>query len=74
MFLLVALMAVGSGDGQLSESFYQFTCPAVEAIVRQAVMLKMSQTFVTVPATLRLFFHDCFVEVKVHDSFVRVCC
>ena len=63
-FVLVLLMAAGSGEGQLVENFYQTTCPNVEAIVRQAVTLKLSQTFTTVPATLRLFFHDCFVEVK----------
>ncbi|KAK8964716.1 Peroxidase 55 [Platanthera guangdongensis] len=50
------------GEAQLSQNFYGFRCPAVELIVRQAVATKISQTFVTVPATLRLFFHDCFVE------------
>lgn len=64
MFSLVAAIAVGSGEGQLLENFYQSTCPSVEAIVRQAVTAKLSQTSVTVPATLRLFFHDCFVEVQ----------
>ncbi|ONK58518.1 uncharacterized protein A4U43_C09F13900 [Asparagus officinalis] len=53
---------VGSGEGQLAENFYRLSCPFVEDIVRQEVMKKMSLTFVTVPATLRLFFHDCFVE------------
>ncbi|XP_042506669.1 peroxidase 50-like [Macadamia integrifolia] len=38
------------------------TCPNVEKIVRDAVTKKFNQTFVTVPATLRLFFHDCFVQ------------
>ncbi|CAL9153348.1 unnamed protein product [Musa hybrid cultivar] len=59
---MLLLMAVGGGEGQLSPSFYQLACPNVESIVRQAVVKKLSQTFVTVPATLRLFFHDCFVE------------
>lgn len=30
--------------------------------MKTAVTKKFQQTFVTVPATLRLFFHDCFVE------------
>jgi peroxidase len=34
----------------------------VETIVRNAVRQKFQQTFVTAPATLRLFFHDCFVR------------
>uniref|UniRef100_A0A453L8J7 GAG-pre-integrase domain-containing protein n=1 Tax=Aegilops tauschii subsp. strangulata TaxID=200361 RepID=A0A453L8J7_AEGTS len=29
---------------------------------RSAVARKVRATFVTVPATLRLFFHDCFVQ------------
>ncbi|KAE8707653.1 Peroxidase 51 [Hibiscus syriacus] len=50
------------GEGQLSEDFYASSCPNLESIVSQQVSTKFSQTFVTVPATLRLFFHDCFVE------------
>jgi len=40
------------------------TSPNVESIVKNVVTQKFGQTFVTVPATLRLFFHDCFVEVR----------
>ncbi|OMO99465.1 Plant peroxidase [Corchorus olitorius] len=50
------------GEGQLSQSFYKTSCPKVESIVRNVVAKKINQTFVTIPATLRLFFHDCFVE------------
>ncbi|XP_064971998.1 peroxidase 55-like isoform X1 [Musa acuminata AAA Group] len=59
---VVVVVVVVSGEAQLRPNFYQFTCPKVESIVRQAVLKKVRQTFVTVPATLRLFFHDCFVE------------
>ncbi|RWW35620.1 hypothetical protein BHE74_00059433, partial [Ensete ventricosum] len=65
---MLLLMAVSSAEAQLGPSFYQLTCPNVESIVRQAVVKKLSQTFVTVPATLRLFFHDCFVEVSPNLS------
>ncbi|XP_077227867.1 peroxidase superfamily protein [Tasmannia lanceolata] len=61
-WVVVVLMILGRGEGQLKQNFYIFSCPNVEPIVRQAVMTKLSQTKVTVPATLRLFFHDCFVE------------
>ncbi|XP_047318966.1 peroxidase 51-like [Impatiens glandulifera] len=47
---------------QLKQNFYASTCPNVETLVRNAVTLKFQQTFVTIPATLRLFFHDCFVQ------------
>ncbi|GMY13067.1 peroxidase 55-like isoform X3 [Fagus crenata] len=62
IFLLVAFMIIGRGEGQLVENFYGSSCPNVESIVSQAVSTKFSQTFTTIPATLRLFFHDCFVE------------
>ncbi|XP_062151647.1 peroxidase 51-like [Alnus glutinosa] len=62
LFLVMAFMIVGRGEGQLAENFYSSSCPNVESIVQQAVSTKFSQTFTTIPATLRLFFHDCFVE------------
>lgn len=46
----------------LNRNYYAKTCPNVETIVRNAVKTKFQQTFVTVPATIRLFFHDCFVQ------------
>ncbi|XP_050216019.1 peroxidase 16 [Mercurialis annua] len=49
-------------SAQLTANYYSKTCPNVESIVRSAVLKKFQQTFVTVPATLRLFFHDCFVR------------
>jgi len=60
--LMVVMIVMGRGEGQLAENFYSSTCPNVEAIVRQTVSTKFSQTFTTIPATLRLFFHDCFVQ------------
>ncbi|XP_058093143.1 peroxidase 51-like isoform X2 [Magnolia sinica] len=62
LFWVVVLMVLGRGQSQLVEDFYSSSCPNVEAIVRQTVETKVGQTFVTIPATLRLFFHDCFVE------------
>ncbi|MQL80678.1 hypothetical protein Taro_013104 [Colocasia esculenta] len=60
--VVLLVTAMGQGDAQLRQGFYGLTCPLVEGIVRQTVATKISQTFTTVPATLRLFFHDCFVE------------
>ncbi|KAF3435253.1 hypothetical protein FNV43_RR22340 [Rhamnella rubrinervis] len=62
IFVMVLMVAGRPGQAQLSENFYDSTCPNVEDIVSQAVSTKFSQTFVTIPATLRLFFHDCFVQ------------
>ncbi|CAJ1975882.1 unnamed protein product [Sphenostylis stenocarpa] len=60
--LLLLIICAQTGSAQLSPSFYKSTCPNVEWLVRSAVELKFQQTFVTAPATLRLFFHDCFVR------------
>lgn len=49
-------------SAQLKKNYYANTCPNVETLVRNAVQKKFQQTFVTVPATIRLFFHDCFVQ------------
>ncbi|KAF8101487.1 hypothetical protein N665_0205s0077 [Sinapis alba] len=46
----------------LRHNVYGKSCPNVEAIVRKVVQQKVKETFVTIPATLRLFFHDCFVN------------
>lgn len=59
---MVMMIVIERGEGQLVENFYSSSCPNVESIVNQVVSTKFSQTFTTVPATLRLFFHDCFVE------------
>ncbi|CAJ2637785.1 unnamed protein product [Trifolium pratense] len=61
IFVLV-IVCVQTSSAQLSKGFYGNTCPNVEQLVRSAVELKFKQTFVTAPATLRLFFHDCFVR------------
>ncbi|EMS50398.1 Peroxidase 35 [Triticum urartu] len=52
---------VGSGQ-LLRQGYYSASCPNVEAIVQAAVALKVQQTPVAVGATVRLFFHDCFVQ------------
>lgn len=49
-------------SAQLRQNYYANVCPNVEKIVKNVVTQKFQQTFVTVPATIRLFFHDCFVE------------
>ncbi|KAK8961271.1 Peroxidase 50 [Platanthera guangdongensis] len=47
---------------QLRRNYYADVCPNVEQLVRAAVTAKFKETFVTIPGTLRLFAHDCFVE------------
>lgn len=64
-FLSVSLSSClfpGTASVKLRRNYYHKTCPNVENIVRAAVTKKFQQTFVTAPATIRLFFHDCFVQ------------
>ncbi|XP_061354078.1 peroxidase 55 isoform X2 [Gastrolobium bilobum] len=62
MATFMAFTIISIGEGQLTENFYSSTCPNVESIVSQAVTTKFTQTITTGQATLRLFFHDCFVQ------------
>lgn len=74
LFIFPLLLLVTHSKAQLSTNFYQNSCPNVESIVQAAVRAKFQQTFVTAPATLRLYFHDCFVRVKYHSLIFVVSC
>ncbi|KAF8404909.1 hypothetical protein HHK36_009804 [Tetracentron sinense] len=60
--LALCLCLFPLASAQLKQNYYANICPNVETIVRGVVNTKFNQTFVTVPATIRLFFHDCFVQ------------
>ncbi|PWZ58863.1 hypothetical protein Zm00014a_026958 [Zea mays] len=61
--LLAALAASTAGvTAQLRQDYYAAVCPDLESIVRAAVSKKVQAQPVAVGATIRLFFHDCFVE------------
>jgi hypothetical protein len=63
---LAALAAATAGGvtAQLRQDYYAAVCPDLESIVRDAVSKKVQAQPVAVGATIRLFFHDCFVEVR----------
>jgi peroxidase len=58
--LLIAVTSVAIGDA-LTPQYYWQSCPNVQEIVRDTVQQKIKETVVTIPATLRLFFHDSFI-------------
>lgn len=62
LLLLSLCLTLDLSSAQLRRNFYAGSCPNVEQIVRNAVQKKVQQTFTTIPATLRLYFHDCFVN------------
>ncbi|GKA53821.1 peroxidase 1 [Tanacetum coccineum] len=47
---------------ELKQNYYANICPDVETIVQKAVAAKLAETPITVQGTLRLLFHDCFIE------------
>ncbi|XP_006659625.1 peroxidase 16-like [Oryza brachyantha] len=57
---MVAVMPAGVA-ADLSPDYYKASCPRLESIVRYEVSRKINETVVTIPAVLRLFFHDCVV-------------
>jgi len=76
--LLLLLISTTISSAQLTRGFYNNVCPNVEQLVRSAVAQKFQQTFVTAPATLRLYFHDCFVRVcapssSLHRFLISAC-
>ena len=48
----------------LSVDYYQGSCPQVENIIRKVMVRKQRANPTTAGGTLRIFFHDCFVEVS----------
>jgi peroxidase len=50
------------GAADLKLDYYASTCPNAEAIVRGVVQQRLQATIRAVGSTVRLFFHDCFVE------------
>ncbi|KAI9198788.1 hypothetical protein LWI28_022145 [Acer negundo] len=47
---------------QLSVNYYAKTCPQLEQLIGSVTSQQFKEAPVSGPATIRLFFHDCFVE------------
>ncbi|CAA2961562.1 peroxidase 19 [Olea europaea subsp. europaea] len=52
----------GRPPRQLSVDYYAKSCPLVDQLVASVTSLQFREAPVSGPATIRLFFHDCFVE------------
>ncbi|RVW51433.1 Peroxidase 50 [Vitis vinifera] len=60
---LVPYTATAYNASGLSYDFYEKSCPNVERIIHNVVSQKLTEAFSTAGGALRIFFHDCFVEV-----------
>ena len=79
MVLAAALLTVAAMPppprvaAALSPDYYKDSCPDLESIVRYEVTRKKNETVVTIPATLRLAFHDCMVGVSSSSTRRTLC-
>ncbi|KAB5534067.1 hypothetical protein DKX38_017153 [Salix brachista] len=55
-------VSCSSSPRQLSVDYYAKTCPQLELLVGSVTSQQFKEAPVSGPATIRLFFHDCFVE------------
>ena len=62
--LLVLAVSAQLGAAALTPDYYNTTCPDLESIVRDVMTQKMDVNIRAIGSTVRLFFHDCFVEVR----------
>ncbi|CAK9143904.1 unnamed protein product [Ilex paraguariensis] len=65
---MVSLLACFA-NAQLSPNFYASTCPNLQLIVRNAMREAINRDLRLGASILRLFFHDCFVNVGLYLHF-----
>ncbi|KAL5200293.1 hypothetical protein ABZP36_021496 [Zizania latifolia] len=69
--LLVVLASVAEGHRpELTERYYDKTCPNAQNIVRAVMKNRVAGNRRMAPAILRLFFHDCFANYPgvIHET------
>jgi peroxidase len=62
--LIGVLVGGGAEAQQLSPNFYSSTCPSVATIVRRGMASAVQKERRMGASILRMFFHDCFVNVR----------
>ncbi|KAG2566757.1 peroxidase 31-like [Panicum virgatum] len=60
--LLATAACAAAAAPRLSPNYYRRSCPRVERIVSDVIAAKQRANPSTAAGTLRLFFHDCFVN------------
>ncbi|CAJ2640443.1 unnamed protein product [Trifolium pratense] len=62
--LALIFLLIGTSSAQLSEKFYSNKCPKVFDTVKSVVRSAVAKERRIGASLLRLFFHDCFVDVE----------
>ena len=72
--VLLACTAANGDNHHLSVSYYDKTCPRAQHIVQAVMASRVAADQAMAPAVLRLFFHDCFVNVRpnITEFFFRL--
>jgi len=67
LFAIISMLSLlaFSSNAQLSPSFYARTCPKLQSIVRTTMRQAVDTEPRMAASILRLFFHDCFVQVNL---------
>jgi len=64
--LVLSVLIIGSANAQLSTNFYSKTCPKLSTTVKSTLQTAISKEARMGASILRLFFHDCFVNVSAY--------
>lgn len=64
-FLMAFLFVLPFATAELSTDYYAKICPNLEKIVLDVVTQKVKSGPIPAPGVIRLFFHDCFVNVRL---------
>lgn len=64
--LIVIMWTCCYSHAQLSTDFYKQSCPSLFYVVRREVQRAVTRERRMAASLLRLFFHDCFVNVGFH--------
>lgn len=64
---ILSLLAYSSVNAQLSPNFYATTCPNLRTLVQNAMRQAVTKEARMGASILRMFFHDCFVNVRHRD-------
>jgi peroxidase len=54
---------IGGAAQNLSSGFYGASCPSLQSVVRSSMRSAVQKEARMAASILRLFFHDCFVQV-----------
>lgn len=66
--MALLILFLGSSTAQLSTDYYSQSCPKLFPTVKSAVKSAVAKEARMGASLLRLFFHDCFVNVILFDT------